>query len=156
MADTADRANVLIQPPLAWALSFIAGLAIGWLFPLHFVPPALPHLLAGGAIFALGLALAVWAIVTIRRAGSRVEVHKATTAIVRTGPYRVTRNPIYLGMFLGQAGLAVAFDNAWMLAMLAPFYLVIRHGVIAREETYLAGKFGVVYLDYKTSVRRWL
>ena len=59
-------------------------------------------------------------------------------------------------MFLGQTGLAIGFDTPWILAMLIPFYLVLRYGVVAREEAYLARKFGGVYLDYKSRVRRWL
>jgi len=74
----------------------------------------------GGGVFAVGLALATWAIVAIRKAGTRVEASKPTTAIVADGPYKFTRNPIYIGMFLGQAGLAIGFDNLWVLAMLVP------------------------------------
>ena len=59
-------------------------------------------------------------------------------------------------MFLGQTGLAIGFDNLWMLAMLVPLGLVIRYGVVAREEAYLERKFGAVYRDYKSRVRRWL
>jgi hypothetical protein len=70
--------------------------------------------------------------------------------------FRFTRNPIYIGMFLGQTGLGIGFDSLWVLAMLVPFCLVIRYGVVAREEAYLERKFGAVYLDYKSGVRRWL
>ena len=59
-------------------------------------------------------------------------------------------------MFLGQTGLAIGFDSLWILVMLIPFYLVLRYGVVAREEAYLARKFGGVYLYYKSRVRRWL
>ena len=97
-----------------------------------------------------------WAIVTIRKAGTRVETYKPTTAIVVNGPYRFTRNPIYLGMVLGQIGVAVAFDSLWILATLVLFYLVIRYGVIAREEAYLERRFDDLYLGYKSRVRRWL
>ena len=64
-------------------------------------------------MFSVGFVLAIWAITTIRRAGTQVETYKPTTAIVENGPYRFTRNPIYLGMFLGQAGLAMGFNGAW-------------------------------------------
>src|SRR5262249_3126341 len=67
-----------------------------------------------------------------------------------------TRNPIYLGMFLGLIGLAIAFDNLWLLLMLVPFALVIRYGVVAREEAYLERKFGDDYRRYRARVRRWL
>ena len=79
-----------------------------------------------------------------------------TLAIVTHGVYRFTRNPIYLGMVLGQTGLAIGFDSLWILGTLIPYYLVLRYGVVAREEAYLARKFGGVYLDYKSRVRRWL
>ena len=156
MSDTIDHANVVFPPPLAWALAFVAGLALDWLYPLPFVPMALSRGWLGSGVFAIGFALAIWAVVTIVRAGTRVEPSKPTTTIVENGPYRFTRNPIYIGMFLGQAGLAIGFDNLWMLVMLMPFYLVIRYGVIAREEIYLDGKFGAVYRVYKSRVRRWL
>jgi protein-S-isoprenylcysteine O-methyltransferase Ste14 len=156
MSETADRSNVIVHPPVAWALAFVAGLGADWLYPLRFVPTAVPHAWLGGGVFAVGLALAIWAIATFRKAGTRVEIHKPTTAIVANGPYRFTRNPIYIGMFLGQIGLAIGVDSLWVLAMLVPFSLVIRYGVIAREESYLERKFGAVYLGYKSRVRRWL
>jgi protein-S-isoprenylcysteine O-methyltransferase Ste14 len=80
---------------------------------------------------------------------------KPTTAIATDGPYRFTRNPIYLGMFLGLTGLAIGFNSLWILVAMVPFYFVIRHGVVAREEAYLERKFGEVYLGYKSRVRRW-
>ena len=102
------------------------------------------------------MALAIWAIMTFSRAGTRVETVKPTTAIVANGPYRWTRNPIYLGMMLGLVGLAIAFDTLWLLVALIAFYLVIRYGVVAREEVYLERTFGSMYLDYKSRVRRWI
>jgi protein-S-isoprenylcysteine O-methyltransferase Ste14 len=151
-----DSSNAIIHPPIAWALSFFVGLGLDWLYPAPFVPSAVPHVWVGAAVFALAFALAVWAITTFRRAGTRVETHKPTTAIVMSGPYRFTRNPIYLGMFLGQIGLAIGFNSLWILGMLAPFFAVIRWGVVTREEAYLERKFSAVYLDYKSRVRRWL
>jgi protein-S-isoprenylcysteine O-methyltransferase Ste14 len=156
MAETIDRPNVLIPPPIPWALAILAGLVAGWLYPLQFVPTSIPRAWVGGGLFVLAVALAVWAIATIRKAGTQFDVHKPTTAIVENGPYRFTRNPIYLGMFLSQAGIAIGFDDLWVLATLVPFYFVIRHGVVAREEAYLKRKFGPVYLGYKSRVRRWL
>ncbi len=155
MSEAADSSNAIIHPPIAWALAFGAGLVLDSLYPLRFIPTSVPAALVGGAVFAAGFALAIWAIVTIRKAGSQVETNKPTTAIAAGGPYRFTRNPIYIGMFLGQTGLAIGFDSLWVLAMLVPFYLVIRYGVVAREEAYLERKFGAVYLDYKSRVRRW-
>src|SRR5215212_2756509 len=156
MADQPDKANAIVRPPIALLLAFLAGLLADWLYPLKLLPASVPHVLLGSFIFVDGLALAVWSIVTIRRAGTAVETIKPTTAIVTDGPYRFSRNPIYLGMFLGLLGLAIAFNTVWILVALVAFYLVIRFGVIAREEAYLARKFGDAYLAYKARIRRWV
>lgn len=154
--DTADTAHVIVRPPLAWGLAVVAGLALNWLGPLPFLPADLPSGWLGAMVFIIALALAAWAIVTITRAGSNVPTNRPTTSIVESGPYRFTRNPIYLGMFLGLTGLGLAFDTLWLLLMLVPFALVIRYGVVAREEAYLERKFGDVYRGYRSRVRRWL
>src|SRR5216684_8753530 len=156
MANTTDSANVIIRPPIAWAVSVLAGLALNRLTPLPFVPAVAPAGWVGAMVFALALALLAWAIATNTRAGSNVPTNRPTTTIVETGPYRFTRNPIYLGMFGGLIGLAIAFDNLWLLLMLVPFALVIRYGVVAREEAYLERKFGDLYRGYRLRVRRWL
>ncbi len=152
----ADSAQVIVRPPRAWGLAVIAGLGLNWLAPLRFVPADLPSGGLGGIVFVLALALFAWAMVTITRGGSNVPTNLPTTTIVESGPYRFTRNPIYLAMFLGLIGLAIAFDNLWLLIMLVPFALVIRYAVVAREEAYLELKFGDVYRGYCSRVRRWL
>jgi protein-S-isoprenylcysteine O-methyltransferase Ste14 len=156
MAEKADTAQVMIRPPLAWGLAVISGLALDWIMPLPFLPADLPTGWLGAIVFAFALALVAWAIVTMTRAGSNVPTNRPTTTIVESGPYRFTRNPIYLGMFLGLAGLAIAFDTLWLLMTLVPFGLVIRYGVVAREEAYLERKFGDVYRGYRSRIRRWL
>lgn len=156
MTDRADTAHVAVRPPIAWALAAVVGLGLDWLLPLPFMPDALPAGLIGGAVFAVALALFAWAIATVTRAGSNVPTNQPTTTIVDTGPFRFTRNPIYLAMFLGLIALAIAFDSLWPLVALVPFALVIRYGVVAREEAYLERKFGDVYRQYRSRVRRWL
>jgi protein-S-isoprenylcysteine O-methyltransferase Ste14 len=156
LSDDTDKSNAVIRPPIAWALAILAGLGIDRLMPLPFLGAAVPAAWIGGAVFVFAFALAIWAIRTIRAAGTRVETTMPTTAIVSGGPYAFTRNPIYLGMFLGQIGLAIAFNSLWVLITLIAFYAVIRYGVVAREEAYLERKFGETYLDYKSRVRRWV
>jgi protein-S-isoprenylcysteine O-methyltransferase Ste14 len=156
MADTTDTANVIFRPPIAWAVAVLAGLALNRLMPLPFVPTAVPTGWLGAMVFALALALFAWSIATITQAGSNVPTNLPTTTIVDTGPYRFTRNPIYLGMVLGLIGLAIALNSLWLLLTLVPFAAVIRYGVIAREEAYLERKFGDVYRRYRARVRRWL
>jgi protein-S-isoprenylcysteine O-methyltransferase Ste14 len=156
MSEITPTAQVLIRPPLAWALAVIAGFALDWLEPLALLPEDWPTGWLGAVVFVLALALAVWAMDTIVRAGSNVPTNRPTTTIVEGGPYRFTRNPIYMGMFGGLIGLAIAFDTLWLLLALVPFALVIRYGVVAREEAYLDRKFGEAYRGYRRRVRRWL
>jgi protein-S-isoprenylcysteine O-methyltransferase Ste14 len=124
--------------------------------PLPFAPAMLPARWLGATVFALALALVAWAIATMTRAGSNVPTSLPTTTIVEIGPYRFTRNPIYLGMLLGLIGLAIATNSLWLLIALVPFAFVIRYGVVAREEAYLERKFGDAYRRYCARVRRWL
>jgi protein-S-isoprenylcysteine O-methyltransferase Ste14 len=156
MDATADNAQVITRPPLAWGLAVITGLAINRLVPLPFLPAEPPAGWLGAMVFVLALALFARAILTITSAGSNVPTNRPTTTIVESGPYRFTRNPIYFAMFLGLIGLAIAFDNLWLLMTLVPFALVIRYGVVTREEAYLERKFGDVYQGYRSRVRRWL
>jgi protein-S-isoprenylcysteine O-methyltransferase Ste14 len=156
IARSQDNPHVVIRPPIALALAAALGTAASWLYPLPFVPAPVPAGWVGATVFAIAFLIAAWAIVTMRRAGTRFETHRPATRIVGTGPYRFTRNPIYIGMFLALGGLAIGLDNLWLVAALVPFYAVIRYGVVAREEAYLERKFGNGYLDYKARVRRWL
>jgi protein-S-isoprenylcysteine O-methyltransferase Ste14 len=156
MSDTADTANVMVRPPVAWALAVLVAVTLQWLVPLPFMPAAAPAGWVGGAVFAMALALFAWAIATMTRAGSNVPTNMPSTTIVDAGPYRFTRNPIYLGMIVGLTGLAIAFDSLWLLVALVPFALIIRYGVVAREEAYLERKFGDDYRRYRSRVRRWL
>jgi len=156
MDEKADTAQVIVRPPLAWGLALVAGLVLNPLAPLPFVPADLPVVWLGTIVLTLALALFVWAIVTMTRAGSNVPTNRPTTTIVDSGPYHFTRNPIYLSMFLGLIGLAIGFDTFWLLLTLVPFALVIRYGVVAPEEAYLERKFGDVYRGYRSRVRRWI
>ena len=134
----------------------IAGFGLNRLFPLPFVPPSLPRALIGLVLFLAGIFLAAWSVRTFRKAHTNVLTSQSASTIVATGPYGFSRNPIYVGMFLGLGGFAIAFNTLWFVVVLVAMVFVIRFGVIAREEIYLESKFGARYVDYKTRVRRWL
>jgi protein-S-isoprenylcysteine O-methyltransferase Ste14 len=151
-----DRANVFTPPPVLWIVLFLIGLGFDYIAALPFMPDTLPALWIGGAIWLTGAIIVALAVRQFRRAGTSVPIHTPTTKIVETGLYAVSRNPIYIGALTALLGAAIATDSLWVLAMLIPFAIIIRHGVIAREEAYLERKFGDVYVAYKGRVRRWI
>jgi protein-S-isoprenylcysteine O-methyltransferase Ste14 len=100
--------------------------------------------------------LAGWAFARFIRAGTNIPTNRPTTALVTAGPYRFSRNPIYIALTLLYLGIALAVDSAWIAGLIVPVLIAIRYGVIAREESFLEQKFGAAYRDYKARVRRWL
>jgi protein-S-isoprenylcysteine O-methyltransferase Ste14 len=150
-----DAPGVIAPPPLI----YIAGLAIGFVLEALLPSPSTPDTLAwslGSALVIGGVALAVSFITVFRRAHTPVNPGEATTRIVTTGPYRLSRNPGYLGMALAYAGIAVLTGALWAFASLLPTLILVDRGVIAREERYLERKFGDEYLRYKNRTGRWL
>ena len=111
---------------------------------------------AGALLFVAGAAMMLAAAGLFRRLGTNVPPSQPTTLIATTGPYRWTRNPMYLGMALIYAGLVIGFDRPVPLALLPLVLIAIQTQVIAREERYLEAKFGDDYRRYKSKVRRWL
>jgi protein-S-isoprenylcysteine O-methyltransferase Ste14 len=79
-----------------------------------------------------------------------------STALVVEGPYKVTRNPIYIGFVLAYFGLAIMLTSVWVLLLLIPVLIVLQRGVVEREETYLERQFGETYRKYQARVPRWL
>ncbi len=111
---------------------------------------------AAGVLGALSVLLFAWQVSAFRRAGTPIPTTQPTRVLVLTGPYRYSRNPVYLAMTVLYVSLALAFGGAATLLLLAPLLLVVRYGVIAREERYLERKFGDDYRAYKSHVRRWI
>ena len=107
-------------------------------------------------LIASALALAIAAIVCFRRAGTNVKTYLPATALVAAGPYRFSRNPIYVAMILLVLGIGVMVDSVAIAALAVPFAVVLRYGVIAREERYLEAKFADSYRAYRARVRRWI
>ena len=157
MSDT-DHANVPVLPPVLFGLALGIGLLLQWLVPVALVPPSLkrPVCLAGWGIAAAGVAFGGWAIATFLRARTTPHPNHPVNALVTWGPYRASRNPMYVGMSLGVAGIALALNTPWLLAILPPVWLLLRRLVIDREEAYLERKFGDAYRTFRARTRRWL
>jgi protein-S-isoprenylcysteine O-methyltransferase Ste14 len=111
----------------------------------------------GGAILAGAfMGLGAWSVIVMRRTGQTENPFKPTTEIVERGPFRITRNPMYLQMVLGCIGLAVLLWNLWILILTPLCALALHVGAVLPEEAYLERKFGDAYRDYKKRVRRWI
>jgi protein-S-isoprenylcysteine O-methyltransferase Ste14 len=145
----------LVRPPLVYLIALVAGAVIHLALPLPLLPATLAVPL-GVLLVAVAIALFSYAVATFRAAGTPVPARKPTTVIVRAGPYRFSRNPIYLAFSLFQLGIALWVNSVWLLATLVGAVALVHCVVIRREEQYLERKFGAPYLDYKASVRRWL
>ena len=150
-----DRPGVPIAPPLVFVLPIVASLVMEWLVPTTFTQGVFRWNL-GAIFFVAGLALNIAGFVTQKRAGTDPIPLNPSSRIVAHGPYRFSRNPMYIGLALWTLGLAFLVDCAWML-LAVPIGLVVIDGlVITREERYLERKFGEEYLSYKRRVRRWI
>jgi protein-S-isoprenylcysteine O-methyltransferase Ste14 len=150
-----DTAGLPLPPPVF----FLVGLAAGWLLtPLLPAQPFPPLAVTLGAPI-LGLAgavLIVWAIAAFRRARTSVDPRRPSTTVVTNGPYRFTRNPIYVSLTLMTAAFALRMNLLGPLLMLPVVLVTVDRLVIAREERYLERKFGDEYRAYKARVRRWV
>jgi protein-S-isoprenylcysteine O-methyltransferase Ste14 len=150
-----DVPGVIAPPPLILLGHILVGLALDRLWPAPFLPSAIQYAL-GAALIVLAGALAGAAIVRFLRAGTNVPTRRPATVLVIAGPYRFSRNPIYVGMIVLLLGIGFAVDSLWIIALVAPFALVLRYGVIAREERYLEAKFADAYRAYRARVPRWI
>jgi protein-S-isoprenylcysteine O-methyltransferase Ste14 len=156
MSDEArDNPGVIAPPPLIYASALAAGLLANRRYRIPFLPRLLARTL-GPLLVIGGLVVGFLGSREMRRAETNLDPYKPTTAIVKEGPYRFTRNPLYLSMTLMYAGIT-SLANALPAALLLPVALhLMRHGVIEREERYLERKFGEEYLQYKARVPRWI
>jgi protein-S-isoprenylcysteine O-methyltransferase Ste14 len=151
-----DNPGVIAFPPLIWAVGAVISALV------HFFVSQVPItsygvcLVCGIVLVILAPTLAISALLTFKKAGTNVDPAKPALTIVRGGPFRFTRNPMYLALCLLQVALGF-FLNDWItLLFVVPLALILHYGVILREERYLTDKFGEPYLQLKREVRRWL
>jgi protein-S-isoprenylcysteine O-methyltransferase Ste14 len=145
----------IIRPPFVYLGAIALGLLLHFAWPVWLVSRAVSGPLGGTAVL-VAVALFLWAVRTLRTAGTPVPGNRPTTTIVRTEPYRFSRNPIYLSFSLLQLGVAFWANSLWLLVSLIPAVALMSLVVIPREEHYLETRFPSDYLPYKASVRRWL
>ncbi|HMJ07348.1 MAG TPA: isoprenylcysteine carboxylmethyltransferase family protein [Chthoniobacterales bacterium] len=150
-----DHPGVIAFPPLIWLVCAVTSGVEHFLFPMRMMERSVA--LFFGIVFALiAPSLAIWAAVVMKRAGTNVNPSAPALSIVRNGPYRFTRNPMYLALCLLQVAVGLLLNDWLALLFVLPLALTLHYGVIRREERYLEAKFGPRYLALKREVRRWI
>jgi protein-S-isoprenylcysteine O-methyltransferase Ste14 len=163
MQDNADKPsggpNVIALPPLILAAALVLGLILNFAWPAKFLAREFSaEFSAPVGVFVIlsALAIAGLAVREMIGAGTPLDVRKAPSRIVTSGIFRRSRNPIYLGMILLYAGMAILLNSLWLLVLVPVLAVILQKGVIEREEAYLERNFGEEYRRYKAHVRRWV
>jgi protein-S-isoprenylcysteine O-methyltransferase Ste14 len=150
-----DTPGVIAPPPLIYAVPLTVGLYFNRSNPF----PVMPRSFAvpiGGVLAMASIIITIAAFIQFGRAHTSVMPYKPTTAIIESGLFALTRNPLYLAMTIAYVGITLIVNTVWPLLLLPLALLMMHRGVIVREEQYLEQKFGDPYLSYKSRVRRWL
>lgn len=150
------RPRTLILPPAPYAAAILGGWWLDrtqWALPLDLGAATRP---LGWLAIGLGLALFMWTLRTFTRRRTTVNPYGGASALCTHGPFRYSRNPIYLSDWFVLAGASLLLGTAWPLAFAPLIWIMIRFGVIRHEEAHLEAKFGDAYRDYTTRVRRWI
>jgi protein-S-isoprenylcysteine O-methyltransferase Ste14 len=155
-----EHAGVSFPPPFVYAAAFLIGVVINRWHPLAITAasgsPAFVRLAVAAVAFLVWIAFFAGALTAFRRAGTTLIPNRPATAFVERGPYRFSRNPMYVSLVALYAGLALWVNTWWPLTLLPAVIIVIQFAVIAREERYLASAFPEPYAAYCKRVRRWL
>jgi protein-S-isoprenylcysteine O-methyltransferase Ste14 len=154
-----DSPRILVPPPLIYVSLAAAGFALDLTLPWRLAGGGAPGRaleIAGAIVLGAGIALDLASLALFLRARTSPIPFRPASTIVAAGPYRFTRNPMYLGMALTVAGLGLLTDVGWLLASALAAALIVDRAVIPREEAYLERRFGAAYDEYRRRVRRWL
>ncbi|NIU89029.1 MAG: DUF1295 domain-containing protein [Nitrosopumilaceae archaeon] len=154
-----DNANVMVFPPIIYLGIFIMGYLLHYFFKVLIVNQAnLASILdiIGIALIIVSIILPLLAIKTLGKFKTTHMVSEPTTAIVSSGVFRYSRNPIYLCGITLYLGISLIINSLLLLISIFPLFYAIREGLVKREEQYLERKFGQEYLNYKERVRRWI
>lgn len=152
-----DTSGVRFPPPFIAAGVFVVAYAVHWFAPLPLAAtPGAAQRTVGWALVALALLLSSGSVFLFRRAGTTPNPLRPTTALVVHGPYRFTRNPMYVAFAVLYIGVTLLVNSAWPFVFFPVMITLLDRLVIVREEAYLEAKFGDAYRSYRARVRRWI
>jgi protein-S-isoprenylcysteine O-methyltransferase Ste14 len=154
-SDQKDVAGVIAPPPIIYIAALLVGIGLNALLPSP-DSAGTAVVVVGIALIVAGSLLALTFVSAFRRAGTAVDPYHPSDHLVTSGPYRLSRNPGYLGMALGYAGIVALIPAPWAYLTLVVALIVVDRGVIAREERYLERRFGEAYRRYRARTRRWI
>ncbi len=147
--------GIKTPPPVIYMVALLMGVGLNELWPISPIPTFWAYT-AGTALIVVSILIMPSVLVRFRKAGTPFDVRKAASALITDGPYRFSRNPTYLSLTMLYVGLGIVLNNGWILLLALPVLLTMNLWVIRREERHLEEKFGKHYLEYKSTVRRWL
>src|ERR1700722_13966457 len=150
-----DSPDVISCPPLVFLGALIAGMFLNWFMPLRSFTSEYFRI-TGGLLGLAGTLTAVWGVYTLRRAGTSVRPGQPVTALVTDGPYRFSRNPLYVALTIIYLGIVLSSGLVWLLVTLIPVLTLVHWRIVRREEVYLEARFGDNHRAYKSRVRRWI
>jgi protein-S-isoprenylcysteine O-methyltransferase Ste14 len=152
-----DSPGVFIPPPLIYVAVFLISMVIQQIVPLDrsFFYSAIAANL--GIVFILcALIFGVSAFIQFMRSKNTIVPIKSASSLETRGIYSVSRNPMYVSLFLLYAGIGIVKGNWWTLMLFPVLYIIVYVYIIKREESYLERAFGQDYVDYRKRVRRWI
>lgn len=150
-----DSPGVRVPPPLFYVLATLGGYLLNRRWPLRVVAGDGIKVIAGSLALA-SVALMASSIGNFRRVRTSIVPVRPATTLVITGPYRFTRNPMYVGLAALTLAMGLFMNSWWPILLLLPALLLVRFFVIAPEERYLQRRFGADYVAYMHDVRRWV
>lgn len=143
-----------ILPPVYFVTAILSMAVLHILFPIKRILPAAYS--SGGVLILIGMSLILWAVRLFTKAGTTIKPFEASTKMIVSGPYRWSRNPIYLGLAIILLGIGLALGTLTPFVIVPLFVWLIQKNVIAHEEAMLDKSFGAAYAEYKKRIRRWL
>ena len=158
MTNAPSSPGIRFPPPLV----FVAGLAAAWAldrrveFLIAGAGAGVVQVSLGLAAIAGGLGLMAWGLLTFLRVRTGIYPTRSASELVEAGPFRFSRNPMYVGLASAYVGASLAANRAWPLVLLPLVWLALSGFIVRREERYLRAAFGAAYDDYCRRVRRWL
>ena len=155
MTEIQQSSGIRFPPPFLYVGVFLLGLLLEELVPVAPLPRTLSRI-AAAVLLVPGFGLLLWSLGLFLKARTSPLPMRPTTSLVFAGPYRWTRNPMYLAMLLIYIGTALLFDVFWALVLIPAVMALVVRRVIRREEQYLETRFGDEYRQYRARVRRWI